>query len=67
MSKIRLLQNKELLLALGIGVTLVIVLIVNIAVIVPSLVTSYRSASISTNKSPIDEQTIKKAIEYIGQ
>ena len=60
------LPNKETLVIVSIGLITGLLLLVNLAVFIPTLIDVYQSNPQTTNKYPIDVESVNEAIEYIS-
>lgn len=67
MFKIPLLQNKEMLLTIGVGIGLFLMLIVNVVSLVPKIIDVYSLSAAPANTSPIDAASVNKAIELLSE
>lgn len=67
MSKIRLSLNKETLTIIIAGVTLLIVVIMNIVIILPTFFKVYEPTEKASVKAPIDTVIVNKALELLEE
>ena len=67
MFKIHSLQNKESLIIIAMGAGLVLMTIVTIANLVPVLLEVYAPDKKSAGQSPIDTETVNKALDYLNE
>lgn len=66
MSKI-LFQHKETLVVVFLGLVLLVVLTINTALLLPTVIRVYSPSQKTVDQSPIDVATVNQAIEYLGQ
>ncbi len=65
MFKTRLLQNKETMIALSVGIALVFWGVFNMVILVPKLIEVYMPAPKLNQNEVIDVATMNKAIDYL--
>jgi hypothetical protein len=66
MSKIRLSQNKEILVAISLIAGLLILMIINMAVLIPGINSVYLPGAKQANSDPIDTLTVNEAIKLLN-
>ena len=67
MSKTPFLQNKQSLAIIAVSTTLLLLLAVNILALIPMLMKAYILVNNSEKQSPIDVETVNKAIDYLNE
>ena len=65
MSKIPLLQNKENLAVISVLTVSLVILVYSCVTLVPMILKVYKPSQKPVNKSPIDVETINKAIDFL--
>lgn len=67
MFKARLIQNKFALLSFATAVVIIVWILVNLALLVPPLITVFSTSPIIGNRQLIDAQTVNKAMELLNE
>lgn len=67
MFRIRLLQNKEILIAIIFGAGLIVLIIFNGLILIPKMIEIYKKDSSATSKQLIDKEVVNQAIELLGR
>lgn len=65
MFKIRLLQNKEAIVLLSVGIGLLVLVGLNALVLIPKILELYAKNSNSVNNSLIEKEVVNQAIELL--
>lgn len=67
MFKTRSPLSKETIVAIGLATLFIVLLIINVAILLPSLFSTFNSVVQKGDQSPIDAQTVNEAIELLNQ
>lgn len=67
MFKTRSPLSKETMVAIGLAALFIVLLIINVAIVVPSLFSTFYGVAQKGDQSPIDAQTVNEAIELLNQ
>lgn len=65
MSKILLTQNKDNIITLAVMTVLLSLVVINIVVLVPSLISVFTKESVNIKANPIDVETVNSAVEIL--
>ena len=65
MFRIHLRQNKDIIIGLGIIISLLILFLVNVVFLIPEILTVYTTKTVNKNTLPIDTETVNRAVDAL--
>jgi hypothetical protein len=66
MFKTRSVQTKESIITIGVSIGIILFVVINIALLLPSLISVFGPQPTQTKQDPIDTNTVNEAIKLIG-